>query len=691
MKYSYVIIYALAFLALSLRSHAQDNSMIRDTLPPAIKEDIRGGQKNLSERLILLKDFSVMASPTGEADFVKFVQTLPGVSTGSDGSSSFYVRGGNLGGNLQTLDGVPIYGTSHLIGLTTPYPSEIISSAEFQVGGFTSEEGNLSSSHIRLHTKDGAFDTFSARAEASNFLIGGFVSAPVIKDRLSLLASVRVSPLQYEYAAVSGMLDKDAVSFSNAKAAVGDVFAKLKYRFDPEHSLSLSVLHSIDSYGFVLDDSSEDSMSWNNLLAVLKYDRRLRGRSSLTVSGSFNHYGSDQGMVKQIQTTSNNLLIRSILNEGIFQGMVKSEFGRSWKAQYGLKGRYARFNPGSARLLESSGPFSKSSSTLTDNEVINMTGTLHGQLEVGDYSRSMARLAARFNYNDATGFLPEVSFLLRVRLFKFLGVEFTADKLGQYYHTLEGIPLGWSLEMIVPPSEKFKPEKTDQLYAGIYTDFGSHHVSLGAYSKKMKNLVYFSDATKLFDSALAGWENSIDVGLGASKGVEFLYENTGEPVNWRVAYTLSKTDRTFEELNYGISFPAKYDRRHVLNVSVGTILKKGEKADITAAALFTYQSGHWETVPAGYFKEEDSIFGTVIEQSFYTSLNNYRMPPYIRLDLSAAIEFKKTRRPQSLNVGIYNVLNRHNPFALSYDPGTDTWKKLSLLPIMPSLKYTVSF
>ena len=375
----------------------------------------------------------------------------------------------------------------------------------------------------------------------------------------------------------------------------------------------------------------------------------------------------------------------------MLHGMFKSEFGKSWKAQYGLKLRNAWFNPGSARVLESTGPFSKSSSPLTDNKISTMTGTLHGQLEVGDYSRSMARLAARFNYDDATGFLPEVSFLLRVRLFKFLGVEFTADKLGQYYHTLEGIPLGWSLEMIVPPSEKFKPEKTDQLYAGIYTDFRSHHVSLGAYSKKMKNLVYFSDATKLFDSALAGWENNIDVGLGASKGVEFLYENTGGPVNWRVAYTLSKTDRTFEELNYGISFPAKYDRRHVLNVSVGTILKKGENADITAAALFTYQSGHWETVPAGYFKEEDSIFGTVIEQSFYTSLNNYRMPPYIRLDLSAAIEFKKTRRPQSLNVGIYNVLNRHNPFALSYDPGTDTWKKLSLLPIMPSLKYTVSF
>ena len=691
MKTSYLPLFLCCFMASSIEAFSQDNNIIRDTLPAAIKEDVRGGQKNLNERLIVLKDFSVMATPTGEADFVKFVQTLPGVASGSDGSSSYYVRGGNLGGNLQTLDGVPIYAASHLIGLTTPYSAEIVSSADFQVGGFTSEEGNLSSSHIRLHSKDGSFSDFSAKAEVSNFLLGGHVNTPLVKDKLSLITSLRVSPAQFEYSAISGLLDKDVVYFSNARATVGDAYAKLKYRSGQRSSISLSVLGSIDSYGFREGDSSEDSMSWNNLMAILQYNQRIGRRHSLLVSGSFNHYGSEQGMMKKLRDTSNDLLIRSQLDETMLHGMFKSEFGKSWKAQYGLKLRNAWFNPGSARVLESTGPFSKSSSPLTDNKISTMTGTLHGQLEVGDYSRSMARLAARFNYNDATGFLPEVSFLLRVRLFKFLGVEFTADKLGQYYHTLEGIPLGWSLEMIVPPSEKFKPEKTDQLYAGIYTDFRSHHVSLGAYSKKMKNLVYFSDATKLFDSALAGWENNIDVGLGASKGVEFLYENTGEPVNWRVAYTLSKTDRTFEELNYGISFPAKYDRRHVLNVSVGTILKKGEKADITAAALFTYQSGHWETVPAGYFKEENSMFGTVIEQSFYTSLNNYRMPPYIRLDLSAAIEFKKTRRPQSLNVGIYNVLNRHNPFALSYDPGTDTWKKLSLLPIMPSLKYTVSF
>ena len=89
-----------------------------DTLPAAIKLDTRGRKNVVNERIVSAKDFSMMVTPTGEADFVKYVQTLPGIASGSDGSSSYYARGGNMGGNVQTLDGVTVYGYSHLIGLT---------------------------------------------------------------------------------------------------------------------------------------------------------------------------------------------------------------------------------------------------------------------------------------------------------------------------------------------------------------------------------------------------------------------------------------------------------------------------------------------------------------------------------------------------------------------------------------------
>ena len=681
------ILFLLAGFSVNVRAQEPVRT---DTLPAAIKRASLLGRKTLSERVVIQKDLNVLASPTGDPDFVKFIQTLPGVATGSDGSSSYYVRGGNMGGNVQTLDGVTIYGSPHLVGLTTAYPADIVSVAEFQVGGFTSEEGNLSASHIKLSSRDGSFDTFSAKADISNFMLGGCVSTPLVKDRLSLMASFRVSPAPFEYKAISGMIDRDAIDISNASAAIYDIYAKLKYRFDGKRSLSASFFHSRDNYKFRMNSGSEDMMSWDNAIGILQYEAPWFGKGRFRLTASYNHYGNSQGMEKQMNTTSNDLMIRSLLEEGMVHALVETPFGKDWHTQFGLKGRMAWFNPGSARVLETTGLFPKTSSPLVDNTRKNATGTLHGQVSKGSLDRSMFRVAGRLNYNSATGLAPEASALGRLRLTRHLGVEVTADYLVQYYHSLEGIPLGWSLDMIIPPSEQFKPETAVQVYAGLYGDAGIHHFSAGAYYKDMDRLVYFSDASKLFDSAIVGWEENIRIGSGTSRGLEFLYEKTGELLNWRIAYTLSRTDRHFPELNKGVTFPAKYDRTHILNASATVRVLSRERMNLNVSGQFTWQSGHMETVSAGSWWISDPITGYV-EQDFYTSFNNYRMPPYVRCDVSAVLELTGRRHPQTLHVGVYNLLNRHNPFSLSYDPDTGKWKQISLLPIMPSLKYSIQF
>lgn len=75
---------------------------------------------------------------------------------------------------------------------------------------------------------------------------------------------------------------------------------------------------------------------------------------------------------------------------------------------------------------------------------------------------------------------------------------------------------------------------------------------------------------------------------------------------------------------------------------------------------------------------------------YLTSVNNYEMPAYIRLDLGCSFEFK-TLHPQELTLGVYNVLNRHNPFTITYDSRSREWRQISLIPIMPSFSYRISF
>ena len=138
-------------------------------------------------------------------------------------------------------------------------------------------------------------------------------------------------------------------------------------------------------------------MSWGNLIAILQYDTRWRGKDDMTLTASFNRYGNAQGMFKQMDKTSNNLQIRSLINEGQLHAIVRSSAWNNWRYQYGLKARLAHFKPGSARILETTGLFPKTSSPMSTQTWMNVTGTAHGQVEYGNYDRNLFRLAGRIN------------------------------------------------------------------------------------------------------------------------------------------------------------------------------------------------------------------------------------------------------------------------------------------------------
>ena len=62
----------------------------------------------------------------GEVDVLKAIQLLPGVQSGGEGTSGFYVRGGGPDQNLILLDGVPVYNASHLFGFFSVFNADAI-------------------------------------------------------------------------------------------------------------------------------------------------------------------------------------------------------------------------------------------------------------------------------------------------------------------------------------------------------------------------------------------------------------------------------------------------------------------------------------------------------------------------------------------------------------------------------------
>lgn len=669
---------------------------VQDTLRASQVEADRLVNRDAGARIVELPEIRAMVSAIGESDAIKYIQTLPGVSTGGEGSSAIYVRGGNLGNNLTTLDGVPLYGGSHLLGLTSSYPTDIVSSISFRMGGFHGDESNITSSHISLSTKDGTYTKKTCSVSASAFMLGGTVSMPLVRNKVSLLGSVRVSPLGPAFRAVQavggGVLD----SLSRPHAAVYDGFAKVKWLVDGNNKLSLSLFTSKDSYSYRYGGRSDERMGWGNIILSARHEGHLAGGWNVEDIVSYNRFSGKQGIIRDMNGTENNIAIVSSVDELTADAVFSRTVGLG-DIRLGARERFAIFNPGTYSTFTGVGPFQPLDSPRVDRISHSTITTVHAQWNL---SRERYEILVSGKMNACASndpgiqdwswfFNPEGSILARMNLTGWLSLEATADWTTQYYHTLEGVPVGWSVDLIVPTNGDRPPEHARQYYAGVFTSFGKHHITLGVYDKRMSNLVYFADASQLFSSAVAGWSHNIKVGSGTSRGVEFLYEKSGDLLGWRLAYTLSKTDRRFEKVNGGDTFPAKFDRRHILNLTASVTLADRPLCTTSLNGLFTFQSGHWETMAAGEYPAM-TFFGEGIVMDYFTSVNNYEMPSYSRLDFGCSFSFK-TKHPQELNVGVYNVLNRHNPFSIIYDDRSREWRQVSLIPIMPSFSYRVYF
>ena len=101
----YAVLGAVSCMSLRAQEHA-----VQDTLSPAVKTDTRRIEMTIGNIKTDIEGIKAVISPMGEGDPIRWAQGMPGVTTGADGTTSMYVRGGNAGNNMFTLDGVPVYG-----------------------------------------------------------------------------------------------------------------------------------------------------------------------------------------------------------------------------------------------------------------------------------------------------------------------------------------------------------------------------------------------------------------------------------------------------------------------------------------------------------------------------------------------------------------------------------------------------
>jgi hypothetical protein len=219
----------------------------------------------------------------------------------------------------------------------------------------------------------------------------------------------------------------------------------------------------------------------------------------------------------------------------------------------------------------------------------------------------------------------------------------------------------------------------------------------------MDNLIEYKDGASYMLSG-KGWEDQVELGEGWSYGGEILLEKKmGKTTGW-IGYTLSWTERQFDNLNFGRPFFARYDRRHDISITVTHEFSKKIDAGIT----WVYGTGNAVTLGKQKFEGyHESQVNNRDELTFYESRNNFRMPAYHRLDVGVNFHKKLKIGDRTISLSAYNAYNRLNPFYLRWgrkdiatgkpsddiDPQTTAPAliQISIFPIIPSISYTLKF
>jgi hypothetical protein len=641
----------------------------------------------------------------GEIDVLKVVQLLPGIKAGTEGTSGFFVRGGSNDQNLILLDDAVVYNAAHMGGLFSVFNADAVKGLKIYRGDFPAHYGGRLSSVLDVQMKEGNNKNFKATGGLGLISSRLTLEVPIQKNKSSLLISGRRTYVDL-FTRLINEANKSKPNYTPLpNYYFYDLNLKANYPISEKDRLYLSGFFSSDAITLSLNFFSFD-FSWQNSTAALRWNHLFSKKLFLNTTAIFSHY---------VYSINNEFAdLKGQLNSRINDWVLKADFeyfpSPKHTVRLGAHYTYHMFNPSSfnAQSRDQAVRFAADqklfgtelaayvaddwelSNKVRINSGLRLSGFLAGSTV---YSGLEPRLALRFKFTDS------------------LAVKASYAKMYQYIHLASSSTISLPTDVWYPSTPRLGPQSSDQIALGVnwIVPFLKLTITNEIYYKWLHNQIEFRENAIIF--ANTRLDEEFVFGKGRSYGNELLIEKKeGKFTGW-LAYTLSWTDRLFTELNNGLPFPYRYDRRHDISLVLGYKVSKR----LNVNATFTFRTGEAITLPKSRFFlrdlqgvrnvvfARDSIGQFIIDPGViipeYQERNSFRLPLYHRLDISATWKFKPKRGESDLNFSIYNVYNRANPFFLYFDEDRNaqgittsiSGRIIALFPIIPSITYNFKF
>ncbi|WP_158974913.1 TonB-dependent receptor [Cellulophaga sp. L1A9] len=649
----------------------------------------------------------------GEKDVLKTLQLLPGIQGGSEGSSGFHVRGGTPDQNLIILDDAVVYNSNHLFGFFSVFNGDAIKSVEAFKGGFPARYGGRLSSVINIGMKDGNKEKLSGNINIGLISSSVVLEGPINKGKTSFIMSGRRT---YADLIVQPFLNKD----ENGGYFFTDLNFKIHHVFSSKDKLYWSNYYGKDKfYSRYLDETAKEKtkLAWGNITSTLRWNHQFSNKLFANTSLIFSNYEFKINIDNedlQIDEYDENYLFNT--SSGIDDYSIKTDFdyypNNNHSVKFGAIATRHNFTPQRVVIKD---PYSGTINKIQELNSFEGAVYLEDDWKVTDkLNFSPGFRASYFNYKAENYLNFEPRIALSYNLRPDLAFKASYSKMNQYIHLLSSSGIGLPTDLWVSSTDNVKPQSSEQYAIGIAKDFQEKDYSLSAeaYYKKLDNVISYKEGASFLalDNLESGkninWEENITTGQGWAYGTELLFRKQSGPLTGWLGYTLSWSERQFDELNLGKKFFDRYDRRH--DISLVGIYKPSEK--ITLSGTWVLSTGNNYTLPnlqrlnnLGNFPINTNYDYFNGNEEFSSGRNNFRGETTHRLDLG--IQFhkkKKNNKVRTWGVSLYNAYSRQNPFIYTLDdkyydyndPDATSEKELtrtSVLMLIPSINYNLKF
>ena len=654
---------------------AQELNEREDTLSYYLKE-IEVGEKltqvkalNKGRILWNLEKINELPQILGQADPIRYTQTLPGVQTNNEYDSGLHIYGCDNTHNLIGIDGVPLYNVNHLLGFfsifnTSHFPSFTINKSAFNAE-FPNRLGGLISMDLPKEIPDSINGDFSLGMISSQATI----QIPIGKRNM-ISVSARTCYVNLLYG--------NALKIDNSqfKYSFGDINATWLYKHDKKNTFTLSFFRGQDDaemneYNYL----ANMNLKWNNLMFSAKWEHMLQNTTKTNHSIYYTGYNNN---FRLNQETINVNLPSSISDIAYLGKFQKRDF------IIGVNAILHRISPQAPEISGAYNTHNKPEKYNTQEYSLHLDKlfSLPNDIAINTGLRSSLYI----DDNNNTHFAIDPSFSLSMNKSKW-NFSTTLSTRHQYIYQTGFSSMGFPTEFWMTCNNKYKPQKGTNLVSTFTYRFTPElHLSTEIYYKFLQNLIEYNSNILDFIQTEYTLDNYLFQGSGRNFGINLMLSFSAKKASGWLSYNIGRALRKFNDRGLNGVFPANHERISELNIvgkydinkywSLGTTYVFATGTPFTAPEYFYIMAGHLMTQ--------------------YGEHNACRLSPYSRLDISINYKFKTAYFKESgLNLSIYNVLFKSNELfwrwkitdgkEFEYSPTSFTFK------IIPSLSYYIKF